>query len=77
MLNADKNFTSSRQRVEYQLKKIDDTLKAQVKDLFYDRKFDLHTLFKNSEEKDLQDLTLLQGICTVDNENTEGESLHR
>ena len=59
VLNADKNFTSSRQRVEYQLRKIEDTLKAQVKDLFYERKFDIHTLFKNSEEKDLQDLTLL------------------
>jgi hypothetical protein len=53
ILNCDKNFTYNHDRVESQLKKIDETLKTQTKNLFHVRKFDLHTLYKETEEKDI------------------------
>lgn len=77
ILNCDKNFTYNHDRVESQLKKIDETLKTQTKNLFHVRKFDLHTLYKESEEKDMQDLNLLLGLAQVDDETAENETLHR
>jgi hypothetical protein len=57
-----------RLRVQEQLKRTDYTLKNDAKDLFFNRKFDLYTLYKNATEMDLVDLNLLVNYIAINDE---------
>ena len=57
------------QRVKTQLYAVNHTLKAEACDLFYNRKFDLHTLNEKAKEADIQDLNMLLGLTLPEPQN--------
>jgi hypothetical protein len=57
-----------RKRVQEQLKRTEYTLKTNAKDLFFNRKFDLYSLYKNATEMDLEDLNLLVNYIAINDE---------
>jgi hypothetical protein len=44
-------------------------LKAEAHDLFYNRKFDLHTLNEKVKEADIEDLKMLLGLTLPEPQN--------
>lgn len=44
-LNTDRAFITNKYRIDKQLKKVNITLRHNTKDLFFNRKFNLHSLY--------------------------------
>ena len=43
-MNTDKTYDNARERLQIQLKAVEQTLKSETYQLYFDRKFNLHTL---------------------------------
>ncbi len=58
-LNVDNVFRIARNRTKHQLQAVDGKIEKQVHDLFYHRKYDLHSLHQEKKADDKRDLDLL------------------
>ena len=58
-----------------QLSRIDHNLYRFAKNLFYNRKFDLHSLYAEKKEEDRADLNLLMGLVVEVKEDQTEDNL--